>query len=45
MVAPSLERHLLNHSLAMALLSWNLHVFQPTLALRRLGLYRPATLG
>ncbi|WP_437317508.1 class I SAM-dependent methyltransferase [Sorangium sp. So ce385] len=45
MVAPSLERHLLNHSLAMALLSWNLHVFQPALALRRLGLYRPATLG
>jgi ubiquinone/menaquinone biosynthesis C-methylase UbiE len=45
MYAPSLQRHLLNHSLAMALAGWNLHVFQPALALRRLGLHRPATLG
>ena len=45
MYAPTLERHLLNHSLAMALLGWNLHVFQPALALRKLGCYRPKTLG
>src|SRR4051794_15145514 len=45
MYTPSPERHLLNHSLAMALLGWNLHVFQPALALRKLGLYRPSTLG
>ena len=45
MYAPTLQRHLLNHSLAMALLSWNLHVFQPALALRRLGLYAPPELG
>jgi SAM-dependent methyltransferase len=45
MYAPSLERHLLNHSLAMALLGWNLHVFQPALALRRFGYYQPASLG
>jgi SAM-dependent methyltransferase len=45
MHASSPERDLLNHSLAMALLSWNVHVFQPALALRRLGHYRPATLG
>lgn len=45
MYAPSLERHLLNHTLATALLSWSVHVFQPALALRRLGLYAPAEIG
>jgi SAM-dependent methyltransferase len=45
MVAPALERHLLNHTLAMALLSWRVHVFEPALALRKLGLYAPAEIG
>lgn len=45
MYAPSLERHLLNHTLAMALLSWRVHVFEPALALRRLGLYAPPEIG
>jgi SAM-dependent methyltransferase len=45
MYAPSLERHLLSHTLAMALLSWRVHVFEPALALRRLGLYAPPELG
>lgn len=45
MYAPTLERHLLNHTLAMALLSWRVHVFEPALALRRLGLYAPPELG
>lgn len=39
------ERHLQDQSLALALVSWRLHVFEPARALRRLGLYAPPTLG
>lgn len=43
--ALSLERHLLNHTMALALISWSVHVFQPARVLRRLGLYAPRELG
>jgi SAM-dependent methyltransferase len=41
----SWERPLLDQALALALLSWRVHVFEPARVLRRLGLYVAPTLG
>lgn len=38
-------RSLLDGALALSLLSWRVHVFEPARALKPLGLYLPATLG
>lgn len=38
-------RSLLDQAMALALLSWRVHVFEPARVLRRLGLYVPASLG
>ncbi|ADO75704.1 Methyltransferase [Stigmatella aurantiaca DW4/3-1] len=39
------NRALLDQSMALALLSWRLHVFEPARWMKRLGLYRASTLG
>jgi SAM-dependent methyltransferase len=41
----SVGRPFLDQAMAMALLSWRVHVFEPVRLLRRLGLFVPATLG
>ncbi|PTL79791.1 SAM-dependent methyltransferase [Vitiosangium sp. GDMCC 1.1324] len=38
-------RPLLDQAMALSLLSWRVHVFEPARALKRLGLYRAPTLG
>ena len=39
------ERSLLDQAMALSLLSWRVHVFEPARVLRRLGLYAAPTLG
>ena len=39
------ERSLLDQAMALSLLSWRVHVFEPARALRRLGLYVAPTMG
>ena len=39
------DRSLLDQAMAMSLLAWRVHVFEPARALRRLGLYAAPTLG
>ncbi|WP_309896646.1 methyltransferase domain-containing protein [Archangium sp.] len=41
----SWERAMLDQAMALSLLSWRVHVFEPARALKRLGLYAPTTLG
>lgn len=44
-MSPGWSRQWLDQSMALALISWRLNVFEPALLLRRLGLYRPPTRG
>src|SRR5687768_14387209 len=40
-----LQRQVLGPALAMSLWSWAFYVFEPARRMKRLGLYRPDTLG
>src|SRR6478735_1713498 len=42
---PSMQQHILGPALALSLWSWAFHVFEPARRLKRLGLYRPSSLG